>query len=63
MTWIGLALIFLAGILAGRLSLTRRIEVLEEANNLLVEDLVRRDLQQAMVDEVRRKLSTRRVEP
>lgn len=56
-------MIFLAGILAGRLSLTRRIEVLEEANNLLVEDLVRRDLQQAMVDEVRRKLSTRRVEP
>lgn len=63
MTWIGLALIFLAGVLAGRLSLGRRIEVLEEVNNLLVEDLVRRDLQQAMIEEWREKMFPRQVEP
>lgn len=63
MTWIGLALIFLAGVLAGRLSLGRRIEVLEEVNNLLVEDLVRREIQEAMLDEVRERMFPRRVEP
>lgn len=56
MAYLGLALVFLAGWLAGSGYYRTRYLVTREANKKLAERLARRHLEQAMVDDMRARL-------